>query len=121
MGQTSYQLIKAAVHFQRPERLPVQMAALGVADNAFLWQPMNLSGCGGAGIAFAPVAPNADAWGCIWQQTEVKNMGQVVGHPLADGIPDDLSKIPHPDYNDDVYYHDLAEPLAEAERAGKYV
>jgi hypothetical protein len=28
--------------------------------------------------------PVMDDWGCRWQKTELKNMGQVVGHPLAD-------------------------------------
>lgn len=121
MAQSSYDLIKAAVHFRRPERLPVQMASLGVADNAFLWQPMAKSGVGGAGVAFAPVVPGADAWGCVWGQTAVKNMGQVVGHPFAGGIPADLGRCPHPDYRQDLYYEELPAALAAAERDQKYI
>lgn len=121
MAQSSYEIIKRAVHFQRPERLPVQMASLGVADYVYLWQPMGKSHTSGAGQAFTPVAPKADAWGCVWEQTEMKNMGQVVGHPFATGIPANLPKTPHPDYNQDVYYEGMAEAIAEAERAGKYI
>ena len=28
--------------------------------------------------------PTRDDWGCQWKRTDVKNMGQVVGHPLED-------------------------------------
>ena len=28
--------------------------------------------------------PDPDDWGCQWAKTEVENMGQVVGHPLAE-------------------------------------
>jgi hypothetical protein len=28
--------------------------------------------------------PVMDDWGCQWQKTDLKNMGQVIGHPLAD-------------------------------------
>ncbi len=119
--QTSYEIITAAVHFRRPPRLPVQMASLGVADNAFLWQPMAMSGAGGAGKAFEPAAPKADAWGCVWSQTELKNMGQVTGHPFERGVPENLEGTPHPDYNRDIFYQDMEAPIARAEQAGKYI
>ena len=37
-----------------------------------------------------------DDWGCQWQTTEVKNMGQVVGHPLEDWSKLDTYHPPDP-------------------------
>ncbi len=120
--QSSYEIIKAAIRFEKPERLPVQFGSLGINDNAFIWRPMNKNEGAGAQLGmFELVAPKADAWGCVWDQTEMKNMGQVVGHPFSDGIPDDLEKTSHPNYDDDRYYEGVEEDLAAAEADGKYI
>ena len=48
----------------------------GVSD--LRWLPMNRP------EGWKEPAPGVDEWGCKWVKTEVQNMGQVKGHPLAD-------------------------------------
>ena len=72
-----------------------------------------------AGEGFAPRVEGADEWGCVWEHTAVKNMGQVKGHPLANAA--DLDSLPVPDYSDDSRYIDAPAALETAEREGKYV
>ena len=40
--------------------------------------------------------PVEDDWGCHWAATEMKNMGQVVGHPLEDWSKLSSYKLPNP-------------------------
>ena len=40
--------------------------------------------------------PDPDDWGCQWAKTEVENMGQVVGHPLAEWTALASYKPPNP-------------------------
>lgn len=40
--------------------------------------------------------PARDDWGCEWKRTEIKNMGQVVGHPLVDWSKLASYKPPNP-------------------------
>jgi hypothetical protein len=58
-----------------------------------------------------------DDWGCIWQKTEIDNMGQVRIHPLKDWSQ--LKDYEPPDPDDSFYYERIPETL---DRAGdKYV
>ena len=107
----SRNIVKKAIHWQRPGRLPVSMSSLGVDDRFGI--PVN------APADFSPVTEGADEWQCVWAHTDVPNMGQVVGHPL-----EDISKLdthPLPDYTDDSRYVEVADALAQAEADGKYV
>ncbi len=69
-----FEIVRAAIHHRRPERLPVNFACFGSTD------------FGGLSLAtpdsFQPETPGQDEWGCIWRQTEMHNMGQVVGQHL---------------------------------------
>ena len=69
------EIVRAALRFQRPPRLPVRFGCFGCDDTA--WLPVK------GPPDFKPRAPGADEWGCVWARTDVKNMGQVKGHPLA--------------------------------------
>jgi len=108
---TSREVIQKAIRFQRPPRLPVTMGCFGVSD------------VGGIPVkrpaSFKPACEGADEWGCVWAHTEVKNMGQVKGNPLADIRK--LDKHPVPDYTDDSRYVDVEATLAKLEAEGKYV
>jgi len=107
----SREIVRRAVHFEKPPRLPVLMGSLGVCDTA--WVPMKPA------ASFKPARPGADEWGCVWSHTDVKNMGQVKGHPLEDLRG--LSKHPMPDYRDDSRYVECAAALDQADAEGKYV
>ncbi|MFO7947534.1 MAG: uroporphyrinogen decarboxylase family protein, partial [Armatimonadota bacterium] len=63
-----------------------------------------------AGWYFDTPAP--DDWGCGWKATEVKNMGQVVDHPLADASA--LNSYTPPDPKNPFYYERLKPELQQA-------
>ena len=91
---TSYEIVKGAINRERPERLPVRMESLGVSDTAGV--PLRPP------EGWKPEQPGMDEWGCVWDHTDIHNMGQVKVKPL-----DNLSKLdnyPMPDYNDDSRY-----------------
>ena len=107
----SKEIVKRAIHFKCPPRLPVQMDALGVCDTVFL--PVKPA------ASFVPAAEGEDEWSCVWTKTEIENMGQVTEYPLED--MSDFDKISVPDYTDDSRYTDCTEFLEKAEADGKYV
>jgi len=105
---TSYEIVRRAIAFERPERLPVQFAALGLNDTY---------GVGlGHAAGWEPSQPNEDEWGCIWhkptEESGVHNMGQPKGHPLTSW--DLLDEINFPDPDDDARYAHLEEALEGA-------
>ena len=58
-----------------------------------------------------------DEWGCLWERSEVANMGQVKGHPLADWAAMDRFRWPNPD--DPALYEGMEERFAGSE--GKFI
>lgn len=77
MPQSSREVVQRAVHFKGPDRLPVIFDALGVTDCANVgWNQI--------GTGDRKQRETVDEWGCTWVRTEVSNMGQAKGHPLAD-------------------------------------
>ena len=77
MVMSSYEVVRRAIEFERPDRLPVRFDALGLSDvHRVGW---NQIGTGDQGLR-----ETVDEWGCTWVRSEVGNMGQVKGHPLAD-------------------------------------
>ncbi|HEY3377164.1 MAG TPA: uroporphyrinogen decarboxylase family protein [Armatimonadota bacterium] len=107
---TSREIVKRAITFSRPERLPVRIGELGVDDTAGV--PVRLS------LDYLPAAPHVDEWGCLWGHTDVVNMGQVKGHPLEDLRG--LDAYPMPDYTDDSCYRDVEAALHGIAQDGKY-
>ncbi len=61
--------------------------------------------------------PARDDWGCEWKTTEVKNMGQVVFHPLEDWSK--LAKYRPPNPRNPFYFSRIEEELKNAN--GRYV
>lgn len=104
------EIVRRAIRFETPPRLPVLMDSLGVADVAGL--PIR------AAAGFRP-SDGDDEWGCRWRRTDTPNMGQVKGHPLARLA--DLDRMAVPDYSDPSRYADCAAALGRAEADGKYV
>ena len=108
---TPREIVKRAIQYRRPARLPVMMGHFGVCDTA--GPPIK-------GIDTDPPRPEGvDEWGCGWEKTDVKNMGQVKMHPL-----EDLSRLdshPVPDYTDDRRYEDVDAALPDLKAGGKYL
>lgn len=108
---TSAEIVKCAINFETPPRLPVLMESLGVSDRASY--PLNPS------AGFSPAEEGLDEWGCLWKKTEIENMGQIVRHPLED--ISGLEQHPMPDYTDASRYDDAVRFFDQADAEGKYI
>jgi len=110
---TSREIVRRAVEFDRPERLPIICGALGFSDTYGV-------GCR-ATEGWEPSCPGEDEWGCVWHKpaegSGVVNMGQPKGHPLTDWALLDEMRFPDPD--DDSRWTHMDEALAGA--GDKYV
>ncbi|MGD2175129.1 MAG: uroporphyrinogen decarboxylase family protein [Candidatus Brocadiaceae bacterium] len=109
MAQNSMEIVRAAVRFRRPERLPVRMGCFGLDDTAWIPRPAPSRQEGDVTV---------DEWGCAWEKTEVHNMGQPKGHPLAD--VSEHGKLEPPDYSEEWRYEDCEQAFRGAEAEGKY-
>jgi len=89
---TGRELVARAITFGKPERLPFfQHEMVDVPDDVCDCWEMDRAERGW----FFDCAAEDD-WGCGWQATEVKNMGQVVYHPLEDWAKLDTYRPPDP-------------------------
>ncbi len=110
MGMTSLEVVKSAIHFQSPDRLPMRFESLGINDTH--------------SVGTNAIAPGDhvgretyDEWHCLWRRTEMANMGQVKGNPLADWEAIETYRWPDPD--DPAYYEGMEGRFAGA--GTKYV
>ncbi len=104
-------IVRKALRFASPPRLPVRFPLLGATDFA------DVGAAPAAG--FKPAVEDQDEWGCVWRKTQVPNMGQVKGHPLQSlGA---IAGMAAPDYDDDSRYLHIPAELDRFEREGKYV
>jgi len=110
MAMTSYEVVKRAIKFQGPDRLPLRFSTLGLDDTYGV-------GTNAIGTGDHTVRETYDEWGCLWVRSEVANMGQVRGHPLEDWST--IESYPWPDPDAPWYYEGMAERFAGSE--GKYV
>ena len=108
---TSREIVKRTIQFQRPDRLAVQFDLLGRTDFAGIGPKPP------AGVIWT--GTGVDPWGCRWGQSEVVNMGTLVGHPLTD--PAQIDTHPVPDFTQDYWWAGAEENLARAEREQRYV
>jgi len=109
MNMQPKDIVRAAVHFGTPERLPVRMDVFGIDDT--MWVP----------LTYANRTENSariDDWGCGWAQTELHNMGQVKAHPLTDLA--EHERVVPPDYTQDWRYATCEAALQQAEHEGRY-
>ena len=73
--QTSKQVVKAAINFETPDRLPIIFDSFNVSDTHGVgWKQI--------GTGDHSLQHTIDEWGCGWERSEVENMGIVTGHPL---------------------------------------
>jgi hypothetical protein len=113
MSQTPYQVVKRAIEFDDPERLPVKggpyhSERFGLIESDVVNVNWNFIGSGGLNTR-----ESYDEWGCLWERSGQTNMGQVKGHPLAEWSA--LDDYAWPDPDDAAFYQGMDEKLAEAE------
>ncbi len=110
MTQSSYEVMRRAIEFDYPDRLPVQMPLLGMCDTHHVgWNQI--------GTGDHSKRETLDEWGCTWARSEVDNMGQVKGHPLADWSA--LESFRWPDPDDPAFYEGMEARFEGSE--GKYI
>jgi uroporphyrinogen decarboxylase len=110
MGMTSYEVVKRAIHFQGPDRLPMRFSMLGLDDTHYV-------NTNAVGTGDRSEAQTYDEWGCLWVRSEMANMGQVKGHPLEEW--DAIEHYTRPDPDDPTYYDGMDERFSGSEN--KYV
>ena len=105
---TGYELVTRAIEFDCPERLPFFQHVYPAApdDVCDSWELDRQK----AGWFFDTPLP--DDWGCIWEVTDVKNMGQVVRGPLEDWSRLDSYRPPNP--KDPFYFERVEKDIAAA-------
>ena len=109
MSQSPREIVQAAIRLEGPERLPVRMDCFGANDTC--WIPRKTAERSENGVP-------TDEWGCAWAKTNMHNMGQVKGHPLAD--VSEHEKLVVPDYDAEWRYEGLEEAFERAERDDRY-
>jgi len=97
---TSYEVVKRAIEFSGPDRIPISWAS-----------DLERSDMIGVGYTH-PIGESQqrgeDEWGCVWENLE-KTMGQVTGHPIADW--DDYPNYKFPDPHNPERYEGIAEAI----------
>ena len=106
----SYEVVKSAIEFTTPDRLPCEFPSMGICDTR--WVSWNQIGTGDKSQR-----ETLDEWGCLWARTEQSNMGQVKGHPLLDWSALDQFRWPDPD--NPAFYEGMEGRFAGTE--GKYI
>ncbi len=110
MGMTSLEVVKSAIHFRKPDRLPMRFESLGINDT----HSVSTNAIGTGDHSRRQVY---DEWHCLWVRTEMANMGQVKGSPLADW--EAIKTYSWPDPHDPAYYEGMEGRFAGA--GTKYV
>ena len=95
MPQSPYEVVRRAIEFDGPDRLPMLFDSLGICDT-------HTVGWNQIGTGDHEYRETTDEWGCVWRRTDVANMGQVKGHPLADWSAAETYRWPDP--NDPIFY-----------------
>lgn len=88
---SSYEVVRRAIEFEGPERLPLHFL-LNAERSDVVHVNWNSLGVGDRSLREA-----YDEWGCLWVRSQLDNMGQVKGHPLADWNALDHYRWPDPD------------------------
>ena len=104
----SYEIVKRAIEFNRPERIPLIFPFLGVSDvhSIGLKNPRG----------WIPRVAGEDEWGVIWEKPNpdsgIVNMGQVRNVVLPD--LNEIDSYDSPDPDDASRYRDLEKSVYEA-------
>ena len=110
MRMSSYDVVRRAIEFQNPDRLPILIEGIGPSDvHTVRWNQI--------GTGDNSLRETVDEWGCTWTRSEVKNMGLVTGHPLEDW--DSIDDFSWPDPDNPELYEGMEERFKDSD--GKYV
>ena len=88
--QKPKEIVKSAIEFTKPERLPLIFDCFGVSDVKGVGWNQTGTGDHSKKITY-------DEWGCGWQRTEKENMGQITIHPVNEWKDLDGYRWPDPD------------------------
>ena len=110
MTMTSYEVVKRAIHFDSPSRLPMRFTSLDIDDT-------HRVATNAVGTGDHAKRATYDEWGCLWVRSEVANMGQVKGQPLEEW--EAIRTYEWPDPDDPAYYEGMEERFEGSE--DKYV
>jgi uroporphyrinogen decarboxylase len=102
---TRAEIVRRAIDFDRPPRLPMKFEIFGYNDCYDVWTRCESE--------FDRMGVGCDEWGCRWERSEVHNMGQIKGHPIADVAQAAAFTFPDPDA--EYRYGDLDQKLEAAE------
>ncbi len=104
----SEEIVRRTIEFECPPRLPLwQNSDPELPDDVFCSREMDR---GKNGWFFDNAV--VDDWGCGWEVTETKNMGQVVTHPLQNWSKLDSYRPPNP--RNPFYFSRLDNDFAKA-------
>jgi hypothetical protein len=107
---SSYEVVRRAIEFGTPDRLPVRFGLLGMDDTFGIgWNQI--------GTGDNTLHSTFDEWGCEWARSEVANMGQVKGYPLLKWS--NLDKYRWPDPDNKAFYTGMEDRFTGYD--GKYV
>lgn len=110
MNMSSYEVVRRAIEFERPDRLPLCFNALGISDvHCVNWNQI--------GTGDSRLKETVDEWGCHWVRTEIHNMGQVKYHPLFHW--DQFHKYVWPDPDNPLFYEGMEDRFADS--GDKYI
>ena len=102
------EIVKRAIEFGNPPRLPFWQDVLeGIPNDVCDCWEMDRAKNG-----WFFDNPAMDDWGCGWAVTDIKNMGQVVHHPLNDWSK--LSSYKPPDPRDNFYFERIEDIIGKA-------
>lgn len=108
---TSYERTRRAIEFDRPDRI-AECHNVNEPDYSgdivFFFCEMGRRFWAGEG--------GEDEWGCVWEKTEVDNIGMIRDNPIKEW--EDLDTIRFPDASDPARYRNLPAALEKAD--GKY-
>lgn len=100
MAMTPYEVVRRAIEFEEPDRLPLCFGSLGMNDvHGVGWNQI--------GTGDRRFRETLDEWGCVWTRSEMPNMGMVKGHPLADWSAE--ATYQWPNANDPKFYEGMAD------------
>jgi hypothetical protein len=108
---SSYEVVRRAVEFGTPDRLPLRFDSLGISD-------IHNVGWNQIGTGDHLKLHTLDEWGCLWERNpDTRNMGQVKGFPLANWA--DLAHYRWPDPDNPAYFEGMEARFHGSD--GKYI
>ena len=82
------EIVRRAIEFDNPPRLPMKFEIFGYNDCYDVWTRDT--------TAFQELGTGPDEWNCRWEKSEVRNTGQIRGHPIPDITKQGEYRFPDP-------------------------